>query len=135
MSVFHRAAPLALALLAAAPAFAQEQPTQRQFQQRRPPQQQRHPQQQQLGQPQQRPQEAQRHHGGNGAGIAAGVLGGIAAGALLGGVLSGQGAPAEQGYGAPVEGGQGYGGGCPSVRRPVYDAAGRFAGYQAVPSC
>ncbi len=82
----------------------------------------------------------QRRRGGNGAGVAAGVLGGLAAGAILGGVFGGP-AVAGPGYGPEpaydpegVEG-PGRAAGCPLVRRPVYDEAGRFAGYQPVPAC
>ena len=126
MSLSHRllATPMvALAILAAVPAQAQEPPQRRPFQQQRPQQ----PQQQRPQQLQPRPQEAQRRHGGNGAGIAAGVIGGLAAGAILGGILSNR--------GQEVEGGPAVDPGCPLVRRPVYDAEGRPAGYQAVPSC
>lgn len=73
-------------------------------------------------------QAQQPRRGGNGAGVAAGVIGGLAAGAILGGILSNNGAAAAPG---PEVGP----GGCPLVRRPVYDGAGQFAGYQAVPSC
>jgi hypothetical protein len=84
------------------------------------------------------PVQPHRRHGVNGAGVAAGVLGGLAAGAILGGALAG---PAAAGPGpgpAPVydpEGIDGPDGGCPLVRRPVYDDAGRFAGYQQLPAC
>ncbi len=83
------------------------------------------------------PASAQRRRG-NGAGIAAGVIGGVAAGAILGGALSGAGRPA---YGAPGAYDPAYAdgpeedAGCGLVRRPVYDAAGRLAGYQDVPNC
>lgn len=70
---------------------------------------------------------AQPRRGGNGAGVAAGVIGGLAAGAILGGILS-------NGVARPVPVEE-VGGGCPLVRRPVYDGAGQFAGYRTVPSC
>ena len=43
-------------------------------------------------------------------------------------------------YAEPADGVDGVDGsyadeGCPLVRQPVYDAAGRFAGYRAVPAC
>ncbi len=134
MSVLQRSSAvvaIVLTFVGASPVYAQQTQQQRQFQQQRHSQQPRPPQQQN------RPQEAQRRHGGNGAGVAAGVIGGLAAGALLGGVLSGRSGPAEPAYDGEVEGGPGagYGGGCPTVRQPVYDGAGVFVGYQAVPSC
>lgn len=120
----------ALAILTATvPAGAQEQDPRRFQHQRHPQAQQQRPQAQQ-----QRPDEGQRRRG-NGAGIAAGVIGGLAAGALLGGALGGRGGgPVEPGYVEDGGPGPGYGG-CPPVREPVYDGAGRFAGYRAVPSC
>lgn len=72
-------------------------------------------------------QVQQPRRGGNGAGVAAGVIGGLAAGAILGGILSNRGPAVEPEVGPR--------GGCPLVRQPVYDGGGRFAGYQAVPSC
>lgn len=77
--------------------------------------------------PVQAPVQAEQRRRGNGAGVAAGVIGGLAAGAILGGILSNRGAAAA---GPEVDPD-----GCPLVRRPVYDGAGRFAGYQTVPSC
>lgn len=82
------------------------------------------------------PADAQvRRRGGDGAG----VLGGLAAGALVGGALVG-GAPAgpddiDPNYGPDGAEGPSADEGCPLVRQPVYDGAGRFAGYRAVPAC
>lgn len=78
--------------------------------------------------------QVRRRGGDDGAGVAAGVLGGLAAGALVGGALAGPGY-AEPGYGPDGAEGPYADEGCPLVRQPVYDGAGRFAGYRAVPAC
>lgn len=66
-----------------------------------------------------------RHHhrGGWGAPVAAGVIGGLALGALAANA-------GPRYYGAPYAPAP-----CYRERRPVYDAWGRFLGYQAVRVC